>query len=454
MSMRFSNKHGSYKTLGDFDPTGTMTNVPFYDPPTPIRPFVGISGDIKLRGAIRFSDGTSLETATGLGGGGGGDLDFTDLPLAGTLPIEVTTDNTYIATQVNSTMSKMSLESLSNYVASGFASIGNNCNLVFTDIENKSKISTTDNSNSIFIGCDVATSATGWKHSVMIGTQAGAYATTPNNFNGVDEIDTACTFIGYRAGYEADNINNSVFIGTSAGENSDSAEDSIFIGSSAGLNSTSPNCIGIGEHALRGEISKSEGGSKNIEIVAGLLDNQRLMYASGELSDRLNIQNTIAGNTDKRRLSIGDAILDPDAPLSVRRSTSEPGHNITSYIQSWHQDDLLKAYVNPSGNFVAKIETEQSPGANEDNKIVPAMFGHLEGICTAIAAPASIADPTKGRMQVKVYNNFDGYTSYTEEGTVWVTNRDPNLTIHADAYVITARINDENRPIYVSCPPS
>ena len=82
------------------------------------------------------------------------------------------------------------------------------------------------------------------------------------------------------------------------------------------------------------------------------------------------------------------------------------------------------------------------------------MFGYLEGICEAIAAPASIADPTTGRSQVKVYNNFDGYTSYTEEGVIWVTNRDPTLTIHADAYVITARINDENRPIYVSCPPS
>jgi hypothetical protein len=285
----------------------------------------------------------------------------------------------------------------------------------------------------------------------MIGQEAGRYAVNPN-----DNLasDWAPIFIGYNAGRDADGIENGVFIGTNAGNNSDGSKGSIFIGSNAGLDTTLSNSIGIGEHALRGEISTTERGDGNIEIVTGLLDNQRLMYNIGRLDNKLNIQNTIAGDTNLRRLSIGDAILYPDAPLSVRRDSTIAGHNLTPYIQSWHQDDTVKGYVNPSGNFVVKVETEQTGGADVSNKIVPAVFGHLEGICEAIAAPSAYADPTSGVMLVKIFNNFDGYETRSEEGTVWVINRDPTLTIHSNAYVITARVSEEHRPIYVSCPPS
>ena len=87
-------------------------------------------------------------------------LDFTDLPLASNYT--VTADTTYVATQVDSVMAKMNLNSLSNYVGSGFATMGNNCNAIFTNAENKASISTVNNSNGVFIGCNVATNATGW----------------------------------------------------------------------------------------------------------------------------------------------------------------------------------------------------------------------------------------------------------------------------------------------------
>ena len=446
LSMRFSNKDNTYKTLVDFDPSGTMTNIPAFTSPNPRRPYVAVSGDLKLRGAIRFADGTSLESSTGLGGSS---LDFTKLPLASNYVVN--TDTTYVATQVDSVMAKMNLNSLANYVGSGFATMGNNCNAIFTNVENKASISTTNNSNGVFIGCDVATNATGWKYPVMIGKEAGRYAVNPN-----DSLasDWAPIFIGYNAGRDADEVENAVFIGTNAGNNSDGSKGSIFIGSNAGLNTTLSNSIGIGEHALRGEISTTERGGGNIEIVTGLLDDQRLMYNVQRLDNKLNIQNTIAGDTSARRLSIGDAILYPDAPLSVRRDSTIPGHNLTPYIQSWHQNDAVKGYVNPSGNFVVKVETKQGAADDVSNKIVPAVFGHLEGICEAIAAPSSYADPTSGVMQVKIFNNFDGYETRSEEGTVWVINRDPYLVIHSNAYVITARVSEENRPIYVSCPPS
>jgi hypothetical protein len=333
-------------------------------------------------------------------------------------------------------MSKMSIQSLSNYVGSGFASVANNCNFLFSNAE--ADVSTTLNSGSVFIGCDVATSATGWKHSVMIGTQAGAFATTPNA--GL-ATDTACTFIGNQAGYDSDNIDNSIFIGTSAGKNADSSSDAIFIGSSAGLDSSSANCIGIGEHALRGEISAVEGGSKNIEIVTGLLDNQRLMYASGNLSSRLNIQNTIAGRTDARFISIGDAVLTPDAPLSVRKDNTNLHHRAVNVVQTWYDDDVQLARLDGSGDFVSTLNGSSSE----------AWFGHHEGFMEEyIYAPASYGSPTSGLMTIKD-------SSFASAEEIWVTNRDVTVDIHGPgavggtAFVVTARINGENRPIYVSC---
>ena len=167
-------------------------------------------------------------------------------------------------------------------------------------------IQTSKNSHSVFIGCDVATNATGWKHGVFIGTNAGLDSTTSNA--GLS-TDTSCTYIGYKAGESATNTDNAIFIGPAAGKNADSSTKSIFIGPNAGENSTNPNSIGIGPHALGGELSDSEGGSRNIEIVAGLDDNQRLLYTSGELSDTINIQNAIAGNTKTPSISIGKATL-------------------------------------------------------------------------------------------------------------------------------------------------
>ena len=429
LSMRFSNKVGDYKTLVDFDPSGTMTNTPAFTNPSVRRPYVAISGDLKLRGAVRFADGTTLDSAATLATA----LDFANLSLASSLGT-VTSDGSYLAIQVGSTVGKINLQSLSNYVGSGFASVGNNCNLLFSNAE--ADVSTVENSNSVFIGCDVATEASGWKHSVMIGTEAGFRAVTPNP---ILDIDTASVFIGYRAGYDADTLENAIFIGTNAGNNADSSSDSIFIGSSAGLNTTSPNSIGIGEHALRGEITPGEGGAKNIEIVAGLLDNQRLMYSSGNLHNRLNIQNTIAGNTDYRNLSVGDAILNPDAPLSVRRDTTIPGHGITSAIQTWYNNDVLEAYVKPSGDYILNSGT------------TPAWFGNYEGyMIEYIYAPTSYTAPKSGQMRVRG-------PDFAEGQLIWVTNRDPKLDIHGPgatggtAFVTTNRINGENRPVYVSC---
>ena len=457
IDFRFLNKNNTHQTLVTFDPSGTTpcTSASFTEP-TYHTPFLGVSGDIRILGDIRFCDGTTMSTnprntyiaTTGITRSTLGEnyvfqLNFNNtLQLSSTLtPTGINTADSYIAMEVPSgtsrRMGKISLEGIGAYVTSGTAVIADNCNTKFTNPDNV--LDTANNSNTVFIGCDVATQATGWKHSIFIGTQAGLQATIPNNSLATD---TACTFIGYQAGYQAINTQNAVFLGTSAGKNADSSNGSIFIGNGAGENSTNPNSIGIGDHALGGELSKAEGGSKNIEIVAGLNDNQRLLHTSGTLSSRLNIQNVLAGDTLYRMLSVGDARLSPEAPLEVRRTTIKDQPHTSDRVQAWYNNDIRIGRVDPSGDFIKKDE------ANTES-----WFGSYEGFMTEyLYGPSSFTSPTSGLMRVKSYANGFG-----DDRLIMVTNRDIKLDIHGPgavggaAYIVTMKVNGENRPVYVSC---
>ena len=428
--------------------------TPTFNTPTFKRPTVSVSGDLRVLGDIRFSDGTSINGVEdtkkyyGLDSSGvkrlliGSSyffgLDFDTVPLASDLVDPVLPGSTYVATDAAGGLGKMSLTSLAAYVTSGSAVFSENCNAVFSNPENI--IQTSKNSHSVFIGCDVATNATGWKHGVFIGTNAGLDSTTSNA--GLS-TDTSCTYIGYKAGESATNTDNAIFIGPAAGKNADSSTKSIFIGPNAGENSTNPNSIGIGPHALGGELSDSEGGSRNIEIVAGLDDNQRLLYTSGELSDTINIQNAIAGNTKTPSISIGKATLTPEAVLEVVRDTTDSNYSlghVNTDIQRWVNNSSGVASVNESGSF---IRTE---GCD-------AWFGNHEGFMVDyIYAPSSFSAPTSGYMRVRSYENGFG-----TDKLLLVTNRDTRMDIHGDgatggaAYVVTMMVNGENRPVYVSC---
>lgn len=463
-SIRFSNRFNAQKTLVDFDPSGDFTITPTFEIPDVRRPFVAVSGDIQLLGAIRFSNGTSLDSVydISLKAASGIEeiqadnesyhvLDFANLELASSRVDQIDTANSYLALDANDRINpsvtkigKISIQSLADYVGSGFASVSNNCNHIWSNLE--ADIDRVNNSQSIFIGCNVASDATGWKNSTIIGTEAGRYATVNNPSL---SSDTAVVFLGYQAGKNTSNVENSVFIGSSAGLNADSSSNSIFIGFSAGENSTNPNSIGIGKFALDGELSEAEGGSNNIEIVAGMLTNQRLMYTKGNLSNRLNIQNTIAGDTEYKYLSIGNATLTPTSPLEVRRNyVGDKGHSGEN-IQSWWNYDGGENNIgrfNTSGELLSKVAV--SGGTYTETE---AYFGHFEGFMDqGVGAATSYDNPESGTMTVK-------NSQFANGDKIWVTNRDTKLQIHGPgsdggtAFVITTRINGENRPIYVSC---
>lgn len=433
ISLRFEDQNNISKTLVDFVYNANPINkTPIYAVASPVRPYVGISGDIRLLGAIRFANGTSIED---------GDVDielnFIDLPSAFDTPNTITTQNSYLALSVPSGnggdhyVGKVTLQSIGDLIGSGFASVSENCNHIWSNAENA--INRLNNSNSVFIGCDVATAATGWKHSVMIGSEAGAYATTPNI--GL-ATDTASIFIGYKAGYDADQVSNTICIGTNAGNSAASGQRSIFIGSNAGQHSSHKNSIGLGFNALRGDVSTIEIGERNIEIVTGLNDNQRLFYNAGNLSDRLNIQNTIAGNTLQRRISIGSANLDPTAVLSVRKDARISGHTTTDYIQDWWCTDaygqsVMVAAIDCNGNFIV----------NPDNPTATV----LEGITVSgIPAPTFPSTPTSGLFRIKTSN-------WANNGQAYLVNRDPTLNIPSGAFVVVNYVNNTYRPVWVSC---
>jgi len=437
---------GTADTLVEYDfRQGAMSSSPSFSSTS--NPSITFKGDINVAGRINYADGTSVSThslvITAAGSGLTSvirdsnvtdlHLDVLKLPIATNTSVNTLAGKSYIPIAVqegnlqgNDVLGRMSVEELSTFIGSGYAGVDGFDNHVFAPPVDELNINTASNSGSIFIGPSVAQSATGWKYSVMIGSEAGDGATINNpNF----EIDTNAIFIGHRSGKNADNTSNAVFIGTNAGNQANTSTGSIFIGQNAGDYSSLKESIGIGKNALRGHVSNAEGGSGNIEIVANLQDNERLLYNQGDKSNLLNIQNTVAGDTDKRRISIGDAVIFPDAVLSVRKDHTIQGHQGTDYIQTWHHNDELVSYINSSGNFVAL-------------QGIPEV---IEGFTNSqVLEPSGYAFPSSGLLTTMNTDNSTGAVYY-------ITNRDTTLAIHANTYVVARKIGSEYRPIHVAC---
>ena len=436
ININFSNAGDYIFNMAEFNPSGAeRANVPTYA--SQGFNYMQLNSDFRLQGAIRFQDGTSLsgvpdwlaytDRATSgvnlvqYGFDRWAVLDFTELSLAELVSSDVRTDNTFVSVQLDGTsssnMGKMSLQGLADYLSDAFVNISENCNVIITDPENALDVNAAANSESVFIGCNVATNASGWKNTVMIGTEAGQNATTPNP---TLSTDTSSIFIGYKAGRDCDNVDNVIAIGANAGNESDGASDSIFLGASAGTNSNFKDSVGIGANALRGTSGSTEIGSGNIEIVANLLDSQTLFSSAGAVDYKLNIQNSIAGDTDSRNISIGAARLSPEAPLEVRRDTSVHAGNSNVFIQSWFCDS----------NVVGAVECDGS---------LSGFFveGLLDGNLTA---PANISSPTSATLSVYI-NGVDTTQNVT------VTNRNPNFSASSADYLIAMKIGGEYRPI-------
>ncbi len=473
MSLAFTKSDGQSGILMNFRhnaDTMDYSSVTYHSNATD-RPYAEVLGDLRLVGDIKFSDGTYLQSAStvstsggygislrsGEGGVGFYDLDFTGLTNALSIDSSIDTENSFVSISIPSgvsetqTITKLSIQGLTDLVESGFAAVSDNCNMLFTD--NDASIDASRNNRSIFIGCEAGAAATGWRNSVMIGTQAGQNATSPNtDIHGGGAINSACTFVGYRAGQNADNISNSMFIGTNAGYNSSGAIESMFMGSNAGLLSNFSYSIGIGESALRGGSLSStiETGSGNIEIVTPYNHSshfdERLFTNTTSESHRINIGNVFAGDMWQKRMSIGQAALSPTSVLDVNHAPgangTHGGHAGLDHIQRWNSDSVAHAAVS-THKCSGFMEIDPHGGT----KLRP-LF--IEGtLSTEIIESTSIHSPKSGILTVREAEY--GQTNLNTNGdSLYVTTRDFR-SVAVGTHIIAARIGCEYRPVYVGC---
>ena len=327
-----------------------MTRVSSFNTPSPERPVVEVKGDLNVLGAIRFHDGTSLESGVGvsiLPGSGLGSflnsngetefkLDVEDLPTAPVL----STSGSYIAVGTSGNTQRVSLLELDQQLSSGANYILANHNHAVT---NTSDINTSINSYTNLMGYRAGDDIIQSNYSVFIGPEAGA-----NDGNAVSGSYSSA-FIGHRAGMNAGSADNSVFMGPNAGHNASGSRMSVFVGNSAGLNAKSSRSVGIGDNAL-----EAVSGDRNIEITVGMGGADPYRLITGTTSNKLNVGDMIGGDMSTKRLSVGNATLSPSGTFDVRAPASGVG-TLAPHVQTWwNHNGAMVAYLDHDGNMFIK----------------------------------------------------------------------------------------------------
>jgi len=330
-------------------------------------PALNIKGHLNLHAPIRFWDGTSIQTASGIPtiAGNGIALTYnpgTKLTTASLDMSNITIDNngqfgynSNILIESSGNVKRTPISQLSQFVnhlnPQMFYECGLGYNLV---VSNNTAIDHSKNCNNIFIGSEAGDQCTWFTNSVILGPQSAKDAYVSNvTLAG----DISFVSIGHRTGRNSANPDNSVFIGPSAGEDSDCANDSIFIGNSAGHNSGSSKSIGIGDNALEGVR-----GYNNLEI---LPDKDLNKLLNGTVFNKVNICGIVAGDSCAGRVSVGGASrVFPGASLEVSANSDDD----TVDLQQWYNSNGdLVAYLDQNGNLVLKgtvIESQIISGKN------------------------------------------------------------------------------------------
>ena len=328
-----------------------MTNSCSYQVSSPVRPFAELQGDLNIRGTINFCDGTSLGSSDGLIYAPGNGINSSVNTFTGTtefnLDIEELTfssdlsgPDTHLAVSTNNLVRKVNIDGLAAIIASGEARItecdsGAGQNHVFTN--NSTIEETTCYTN--FFGYRAGDKASNSEKSNFIGVEAGSHAVGVSA-NAVDECSHS-NFIGHMAGYEVQNSDHSVFIGNAAGYKADNSRVSVFIGDSAGTSASSARSIGIGDNALESVV-----GQKNIELTVGMGGGDPARLIVGSQDYKINIGDCIGGDMALKRVSIGDARINPDAVLEVKALTDDVR------LQEWKDyNNNVVAYIDKDGKL-------------------------------------------------------------------------------------------------------
>lgn len=320
-----------------------MSYYPNFFVPSPTRPVAEIRGDLNLLGSVRFSDGTSMGSTSGIttipGTGLSSYIDSTTENEVFSLDIEgmgsaldistVSSTDTYLGVSTAGVQGKIKIFELASYIDASVSRILPNYNHSFT---NTSTINTSINTYNNMMGYKAGHDIAECDFSTFIGPEAGI------NASGCDYSN----FFGYRTGYGASNAAHSVFIGSSAGYDADNSQYTILIGDSAGQFADTQRSIGIGDNAL-----ESVSGSLNIEMTVGIGGDNRII-GQGDVSNKIALGTAIGGDMSTKRISIGEATINPSATLEVRAKSSDT----TVRLQEWKKaDGTVVAYLTQDGDL-------------------------------------------------------------------------------------------------------
>ena len=195
--------------------------------------------------------------------------------------------------------------------------------------------------------------------SIHIGTQAGMntdvdYGVFVGYLAGKDTTNQDyAVSIGFEAGYSSANLLNAVTIGHRAGKDAADLQHTISIGKACGFGANSEYSLYLGYYAGAYCV-----GDYNIEILTNGVGTSIL----DDLSNKINIQNTIIGDTATKKLAIGlvgVGDVSPDATLEIKpnattdvglivQGASSQSANLTEWQDS---SETVLAYVDKDGSI-------------------------------------------------------------------------------------------------------
>ena len=365
---------------------------------------------------IEFNDGTYFDTSYGVKFEAGNAISFT--PESGTDrriidvdfdkldPSDEMYQDTYVMVQSSGENYKSSILNIARFVNPDnpemFFDCGGGYNIV---VSRNSDVDNSKNCNNLVGGFKGGHNIEGFTNSLILGSKAGEQATMQNPDL---SIDIAAVFLGYNAGRQSHNADNSIFIGPSAGQHSEYCDNSIFIGNSAGQSSFSSKSIAMGDNTL-----VDVDGENNLEIVADHRPNNRLI--NGEMSNKFNVQGVIAGDHCSGRVSVGGgARVFPSAVLEVAAGF---GDNETPLQQWFNGQGNLVAYMDQQGNLVLKGSIAQNNSYMGDTNLSPAAQLNPD-ICGNTNSTGNSSDPGNGGGTGNNDNPSTGYSISASSSSV------------------------------------
>jgi hypothetical protein len=272
------------------------------------------------------------------------------------------------------------------------------------------------------------------------------------------------SIVGSNSANAITNGNDNIVFGHNSFRNSSPASsNNIIIGNSIGSGINTSNNIVVGQSNVT--LLEGKLGPNNIDKYLSMPSGGRFFVSDSTNTDSLQLRANYIDVFDRGGGDYPNNSLtitfngNESAELFRLNHSSEPMTNTATYrssIPSRPYGELLGDFrvrgairfsdftSLESASFLNNINVLESGLLNANNAINYINQSFVEGyVEQKINAPLSPQLPTVGVLSIKDKNWLD-------LGKVTLVNRDLTTSIHAGAYVIAIRINDEYRPLWIS----